>query len=188
VTILGRGDLAPPRRRRSRAGVIVALLVLAALGAGGYFGWRELRGSSSSTATLTPICTTPTPSPSPAAATGVTIVLRNGTPQVGLAHRLADLLKSRGFKVVSVGNTKSPVTGVAVVLYPDGQQAAALAVAEQFPGATIVPAPAAVSGRVELEIGADYRSLATTAQVAAARARDQAAAAPRPPVCTTPSP
>lgn len=188
MTILGRGDLAPPRRHRRRTGVLIGVLAVALLGAGGYFGWRQLHSSGSSKATLAPICTTPTPSPSPVAASAVTIVLRNGTPQVGLAHRLADLLKGRGFKVASVGNTHSAVPGVAVVRYPPGQEGAAVAVAEQFPGATLSPNPAGVSGRVELDIGAGYRSLATTAQAAAARAHDQAAATPPPPICTTPSP
>jgi hypothetical protein len=187
VTILGRGDLSPPRHHRSRTGLLIGVLAVALLGAGGYFGWRELHGSGSSKATLIPICTTPSPSPSPVAASAVTIVLRNGTPQVGLAHRLADLLEGRGFKVASVGNTRTPVTGVAVVLYPPGQEGAALAVAEQFPGVTLTPDPTGASGRVQLEIGSGYRSLATAAQVAAAHARDQAAASPPPPVCTTPN-
>ena len=189
MTILGRGDLSPRRRHRSYGRVVLVLLLVAALGAGGYMAWRQLRGKGSSKATLSPICTTPTASPSPASATSVKVRILNATPQVGLAHRLGDLFTARGFTVVGVGNTAATGTGVATVGYPPGQLAGALAVAEQVPGAVV---SAGVSSRkpvvIELDIGPDFRNLATPAQLAAARAHDEAAASPQPPVCTTPSP
>ena len=168
---------------------MLAVLVVAALGAGGYFAWRELRGSGSNPATLPPVCTTPSPSASPAPPAAVKVRVLNATPQVGLAHRLADLLKKRGFTIIGVGNTAAGGSGSATVGYPPGQLAAAVAVAEQVPAAVV---SAGVSSRkpavVELVIGPDFRNLATPEQVAAARARDEAAASPRPPVCTTPTP
>jgi hypothetical protein len=188
VTILGRGDLSPPRRPRRAGRIVAAGLVTALVAGAAYVGWRELRGNSAShPATLTAICTTPTPQPSPAAPRQVRLAIRNGTVTVGLAHQLADALKARGFTIVTVGNAPAPVSGVATVRYPAGGLAAARAVAEQIRGATLTPAPAIPKGRVQLDIGTGFRVLAPPAQVAAAHQADVAAAAPKRPECSTPT-
>lgn len=181
MTILGRGDLSPPRRygRRGRRWLAVAA-VLVVLGAIAWFAWREWHGGSSHAAGPPRPCVTPSVPPSPAAPAAVTVAVVNSTQHVGLAHQVAGQLRSRGFHVGHVGNTKPLLSGVATVTYAAGLQAQALSVAEQVTGATV--SPGATSG-VTLEIGADFRSLADPAAVASAHAHDAAAASPRPPVC-----
>jgi acetolactate synthase regulatory subunit len=186
VTILGRGDLAPPRRYRRRRGrrLGLALLLLVVLGAGGWFAWTHLR-SDGKPATLrahTP-CPTPSASPAPLAPSAVTMRLLNGTARVGLAHRLAAVMRRRGFHVVRVGNTTSQVAGASIVYYGAGQLAAATTVAEHVPGATLMQQSRA---GVELDIGSDFVHLATPTQVAAAKARDLTAASPSPAPCARP--
>ena len=181
MTILGRGDLSPPRRSRRRRGPVVAvLLVLALLGVGAWFGWRAVRGSHSA-AKAPRTCVTPTPSPSPPAPAGFVLAVLNSTDRQGLAHQIATGLHGRGFRIGHVGNTTPAVAGVAQVLYGPGLQAAALTVAEQVPGATT-----AASSRpgVSLVIGSGFTGLAAPAAAASARAQDLTAASPRPPVCT----
>ena len=154
------------------------LLVLAAAG---WFAWHEWHGSGSShqVGPARP-CVTPSVPPSPAADTQVTLAVLNTTDRVGLAHDVARQLRGRGFHVGRVGNTTPLIAGTATVTYARGQQPAALAVAEQVPGATLT---AADTGGVTLRLGSGFRSLADPAAVAAARAHDTAAASPRPPVC-----
>jgi hypothetical protein len=177
--------------------VALVVVVVALLGGGGYLGWRAFAGDSTSPAAeAPPACTTPSPEPSPRAAGEVTLIVLNATPRVGLAHIVAEALRARGFRLGRVGNTTTPVTGVAAVAYPPGMLAAAKTVAEQIPGATLHAAAASVTqsgaqsvaGRIEVDLGPAFRRLATPAQVASARAVDLAAAAPSPPVCPTRTP
>jgi hypothetical protein len=184
VTILGRGDLSPPRRSRSRQGrrgpVLALLLVLALLAVGGWFGWRTMRGSAKA-ARPPRTCVTPTPSASPPAAAGFVLTVLNSTDRQGLAHQIATALHGRGFRIGHVGNTTPAVAGSAQVVYGTGLQAAALTVAEQVPGAT--PTASTRPG-IALVIGTGFKGLAAPAAAAAARAHDLTAASPRPPVCT----
>ena len=113
----------------------------------------------------------------------MTVAVLNATAKVGLAHQVAAALRTRGLRVGKVGNTKAAVTGVAVVNYGPQLQAAAITVAEQVPGATLVPA---ATGGVTLQLGPGFTALATPADVTAAHARNLASASPRPVVCTTP--
>lgn len=184
MTVLGRGDLSPPRRSRSgRTRVVATILVLAVLGVGGWFGWRAWHGSGRKPSAAPRTCTTPTPSPSPAVPAAFVLAVLNSTPHQGLAHHVAAVLKSRGLRIGHVGNTKPAVAGTAEVRYGSGLQTAAVTVAEQVPGAVMVASPA---GGIALVLGTAFRDLATPAAVAAGHAHDLAAASPRPPVCTTP--
>jgi hypothetical protein len=188
VTILGRGDLAPPRRgRRRRATPYVAALVLLVLvAAGGWYGWRAWHGSTSTTKQPSVVCVTPAASPSPAATKAVKVDVLNGTTRVGLAHIIAGQLTLRGFAVVKVGNGRA-LTGPPRVTYSPGELALALTLAEQVPGATLYELSTQPPGTVELDIGSGFRRLATPNEVSAARARDVSAAVPSPAVCSTPS-
>lgn len=186
MTILGRGDLAPRRRgRRRKAPYVVAVLVLAAAAAGGWFGWRGWHADKPAKPQAVVVCQTPSPSPSPAAAKGVKVAVLNGTTRVGLAHTIAGQLTLRGFAVVKVGNGR-PTAGPPRVIYAPGDAALGTALAEQVAGAQLAELSSQTSGVVALDIGSGFRGLATPAQAAAARARDLAAAAPSPAVCTTP--
>jgi len=184
MTILGRGDLSPPRRHhRSRSRVVTTVLVVVVLAVAGYFGWRTVRGSGSKKIAAPPVCVTPTPSPSPAAPAQFVLGVLNSTPRQGMAHQVAAALKARGFRIGAVGNTTPIVSGSAVVDYGAGLATAAVAVAEQVPGATTaqVPRPG-----ITLVLGSGFRGLATLSAVATARTHDVGAASPRPPVCRTP--
>lgn len=184
MTILGRGDLSPPRRRhRNRARAVTALLVVVVLAVVGYFGWRTMRGPGRRAATPPRSCVTPNPGPTPDAPSDVVVAVLNSTPRQGLAHQLADALRARGFRIGRVGNTTPVVAGAGQVRFGPGQQSAALAVAEQVPGAVMTPAPGA---GVSLVLGSGFRSLAPAEAAAAARQRDLAAASASPPVCSSP--
>src|SRR5438270_909831 len=103
VTILGRGDLSPRRRSRHGGRFMATVLVAALVAGAAYVGWRELRGHGGSAgAAVTPTCTTPTPEPPPLPPRQVKVAIRNGTATVGLAHKIADALKARGFTVTTV--------------------------------------------------------------------------------------
>lgn len=187
MTILGRGDLAPPRRGSGRrTPYVVAVVVLALVGAGGWFGWHAWK-SSHDTHQVTPqvVCVTPTPSASPASVAKVKVRVLNATATVGLAHAVARELGKRGFTIVSVGNTPQTY-GRSRVTYSPGEIALALAVAEQVPGAQLYELSTEPPGDIELDLASDFHHLATLAQAKAARARDLAAA-PSPARCSTPS-
>lgn len=184
MTILGRGDLSPPRRSRKRGPVLATVLVAGLVAAAAWFGWHAWRGhGSGGKAAAVRTCVTPTPAPSPAQPGQVTVGVLNATDKVGLAHQVAAALRTQGFRVGKVGNTKAAVTGVASITYGPTDRAAAIALAEHVPGATLVPAP---SGGVTLSIGPAFTALATPTDVSAARTRDLASASPRPAVCTSP--
>jgi hypothetical protein len=159
------------------------LLLVAALAAGGWYAWKHYIQDDSDTVSTQPTpCVTPSHPPAPAALASVRLQVLNGTKRVGLAHRIAHQLRQRGATVTRVGNTKSKVA-TTVVMHGPQAAAAALAVREQL----AAPAKLAVAnGPVALRIGPDFRGLATTADAAAARQHDVAAAAPSPPPCASP--
>jgi hypothetical protein len=183
MTILGRGDLSPPRRHgRRRTPVLAIVLLVAALAVGGWLGWRAWRGSDASSAQRVHVCVTPTAAPSPPDPSAVRVAVLNTTEKVGLAHKVADELKSRGFRIGHIGNVKAAVAGAAVVLYPPNAAAEAMTVAEHVPSAVVQSGSVTT---VTLQIGPGFRNLAAPADVAAAHERDLAAASPRPAVCSS---
>lgn len=185
MTILGRGDLAPPRRSRRRRWPR-ALLVLVVLGALGYGAWyaydRWIQDDDATVDVATP-CVTPSHPPAPAAAKDVTLWVLNGTKKVGLAHDVAKALRARGFRVTKVANAASRAAETQVA-FATGDRSAALTVAEQLPD----PAGAMTDGtakQLTLVIGADYHGLASPAEASAHHDADARAATPTPPPCAT---
>jgi hypothetical protein len=162
--------------------VLLILLLVAALAAGGWYVWTTYVDDDSDTLRTgaTP-CQTPTHPPAPAALKSVRLQVLNGTKRVGLAHKVARQFERRGAHVGRVGNTTKKVTATVVTHGPDST-AAAIAVREQLAApAKLAPA----DGPVALRIGPDYKGLATPAAAAKARERDVAAANPPPPACAS---
>jgi hypothetical protein len=184
VTILGRGDLSPPRRygrRRGRWRFLLVIVLIAAAAVGGWYAWKHFRDDDASVSTASTPCVTPSHPPAPAELKTVRVQVLNGTKRVGLAHRVAQQLKHRGAKVGRIGNTTKKVT-VTVITHPSDQTAAAIAVREQL----AAPAKLVVAkGAVALRIGPDFKGLASPADVTAAHKRDVAAANPSPPACAS---
>jgi hypothetical protein len=186
VTILGRGDLAPPRRYRRRRWprLLLVLVVLAAAAAGAWYGYdRWIADDATDTDTLATPCVTPTRPPGPAEAGDVRLRVLNGTKRVGLAHDVAKELRKRGFEVTRVGNSKHRATHT-VVSFAPADRPAALALAEQLPEPSKALAEEA-GAELALVIGADFTDLADARRAAANRAADLAAASPSPPPCAS---
>jgi hypothetical protein len=154
--------------------VLIALIVLVAVGAGAYglVLWLQRDDESSDAATSAPtsVCRTPTLAspktlPSPDA---VTVAVANGTNQSGLAVTTADQLVARGFTVSDIGNTAQPVKkGVALVRYTEPNLDAAITVASYLPGselAEVQKGPDAVS----LWLGPDFDGVASSGDADAA--------------------
>src|SRR4051794_12516948 len=101
MTIPGRGDLAPRRRssygRRQRRWprVLLTLVVIAALAAGGYFGWRALSDDDKATVATGSPCPTQTSTPTPTRQPPVTAKVLNGSLKAGLAKKVAKTLHQR---------------------------------------------------------------------------------------------
>ncbi|HWA66788.1 MAG TPA: LytR C-terminal domain-containing protein [Mycobacteriales bacterium] len=160
MTILGRGDLSPRRKRRNwrrRSAVLVAIVVVAG---GGYFGYRQVFGDSTSAPKALPPC------PAPTQSTPVTeqakLVVKNATLTTGLAGDVAKQLRRRDFKIASVGNTLFRGKGVATIDYSADLSEWAQLLAAQFDGATLDE----VTGNnvLEVDIGPRFRDLVPLAQ------------------------
>lgn len=154
-------------------GVVGALLL--AVGTGGFWVTRD---------PVHPVAAAcPTASPTPAAVLPepgqVRVVVLNGTPRVGLAKVVAEQLAARGFVVVRQDNYPSAQPGASVVTYAPGAADAATVLAREVAGARVSATGTAPAGTVQVVLGADFRRLATRAEVAAAAAR---------PLITTASP
>jgi hypothetical protein len=180
VSILGRGDLVP-RRRRGRVSWSVVVGVLVLLAAAGYAGdrylWPHLH---SSTPTAAPAnCPKAGPVPRLPAARQVSLRVRNSTVREGLASGVASALDHRGFHVRGVGNTSAKVTGTATVRYSADRAEQAKALATQISH----PAMVQVSGKgvLDLDLGPRWHALAS---VKAARAAERAARKPASPAPT----
>jgi hypothetical protein len=171
MTILGRGDLSPPRRyrpgaRRRWPRLLLTLVVLAALAAGGWFGWQRWhddRHGGGPAAVLRP-CVTPTTPPAATSVAGPAVNVLNGSLRSGLAARVArGMHRSFHVAIGRVGNAPRFMRGSSSVRYPTKLSGQANAVA-----AMIVPAPrlvvAAAASRVELDIGTAYQRLATVTE------------------------
>jgi hypothetical protein len=89
---------------------------------------------------------------------GVTVQVLNGVWVTGLAHRVADQVRTAGYDVVAA-KTALGSYSVSRVYYTDGHRADAEAFKDRFPAfAMVEPAPANLSRRVALHavIGKDY--------------------------------
>jgi hypothetical protein len=154
---------------------VVGILVLVAA-AGGYAGYGQLAGPSSSVAAVHVPC--PSPSPSVAVAQQARLAVRNATLQTGLAARVARHLRSRHFSIGSIGNTLFRGKGVATVKFSADRLQAAQLVAAQFAGATMVRVPG--SGVLELDIGPRFRGLVPLGRSQAAERAILGTSSPRP--------
>jgi hypothetical protein len=182
VTIPGRGDLSPRRKHRDwrqRSAVIAVVLVVAAVGYGGY---RLFGGGSSSAPTVQALC--PSTTPQPPTAQQARLVVRNATLQTGLAAEVAHELKQRNFRIGKVGNTLFRGKDVATVQYSADRLQAAQLVAAQFDGATLTQVDG--SRILEVDIGPKYRALVPVAAAQAAERSILGTSSPSP--TATPSP
>ncbi len=162
---------------------MLAVVVLAAIAAGGYY----LLTSSGDGAKPRPSCGSVAPSSLPArplTPAGVHLRVLNGTGRTGLAKTTGALLQARGFPVDAVGNTR-PASGIPVLRYGPGGRPAAELVALHLTSAALVSDPR-VRGRVDLVLGSGFTRLRTPAEVTAATkaGKARAASSPRPsPTC-----
>jgi len=164
MTILGRGDLSPPRRHhrgRRWPRVLLVVVLVAALGAAGYYGWHRWRDDNASVAATLPPCPTPTPTPSLAPIADAKVAVLNASLKVGLAARVAKDLRGRfSINVTKVANAPRFDDGPSVVRYPP-----AFAAQSQLLAAMLVPAPrlraAADLTRLEIDLGTSFRRVAT---------------------------
>lgn len=158
MTILGRGDLVPRRRRHRPVRWLAGLVVIAVAAAGGYAGYRHWHHRSPHRVASTRPCqghpaVVPTPQPS-----DVRVAVRNATLRTGLASRVAHALRQRQVHVVSIGNTPLRGKGVATVRYTADRRSQAEVLAAQIRGATMAPEPG--HGRLELDLGPRFHGLA----------------------------
>jgi hypothetical protein len=170
---------------------VVGGLVLLLLAAGGYAAVLGLTGGGSKPKVLSlPVCALPTVLPTPSTvlpAGSVRVTVKNATLRTGLARTVANELKNRGFHIATVGNTLTMMqSGVATVRYGGAaHRLGALDVAAQIPGATVV---AAKTGAIELDLGPDFKHLATQRDAHIAYVRSLPAPTPTPTPTPTTSP
>jgi hypothetical protein len=184
MTIPGRGDLSPRRRsgygrhRRRWPRVLLVLTVIAALGAGGYFGWRRWHNDDSSAPTAFSPCTTPTAVASPTPPPAVVARVLNGSLKSGLGARIGHTLHDRfGVAVTKVGNAPRFLHGASLVRYPAGDDRPARTLAAMVvPNAT--PKVDTRLRRIELDVGTAFRRVATTAEFRRAAATPSSTPAP----------
>src|SRR5829696_1403968 len=121
------------------------------------------RPTTTTRATTTTTTTAPPTTERPTGTTlrpagGVTVQVLNGVWVTGLAHRVADQVRTAGYDVVAA-KTALGSYSVSRVYYTDGHRADAEAFKDRFPAFAVVePAPANLSRRVALHavIGKDY--------------------------------
>jgi hypothetical protein len=95
--------------------------------------------------------------PTPAS---VTVTVLNGAGRDRLATQVTGQLKSRGFKVGTPGTT-SALTGVGEIRFGPTGRAGATLLSYHLPGAKLTPGNR-TDAKVDVVLGAGYRSLATT--------------------------
>ena len=185
------GDLVPARhrryggsygrRRRRRNRWLIALgLLLAAAGGGAWYAQQDEATTATSVSTLPTCAPSPSPTPTPTQArsvpavalppaTAVVLSVLNGTNRDLLAKHVADALASQGFHVSGQANARTSVVGASQVVYGPGASLKARTVSSWVPGSTVVPAPKARPGSVQVVLGSSFTRLATPAEAAAAR-------------------
>ena len=161
-------------RTRRPLPALICLLALTLLTA--LVWWRVLTRDSGTAASTKCPTSTVTPLPQPAS---VSLLVFNGTQRNGLAKTTAAALQKLGFAINGYQNDTKPVTGVAEIRFsPDDSQQATL-LSYYVPGAKLVPLDATTSNRLILSLGAQYKSLATPAQVSSAMASAHVTLAPK---------
>jgi hypothetical protein len=166
-----RGVGARSGRQRGWARRLVAVvLVLAVLGAAGWYLWQYAnRGSTDVREQAAPSCPAPSPTPAVVPAGEVKLNVYNSTDRRGLAARVADQMERRGFRVRKVDNdpAKRQVTGPAEVRHSEAGADAARTVAAQVGTVVIVP-DQRPGASVDLVLGAAFTGLLPEAEAEAA--------------------
>ena len=181
MTILGRGDLSPPRRHRSWGRLVLVVVVLAVLVGAGYVGYvRFIRSSSAAGSTTTGLSRCPKHVARGPYAAPHTLRVRvlNASLQTGLAARVRSSLRHRGFRVVQIGNAPRVGRYVASVSYSPDQKLGSATLAAQVLRATTRVVPG--RGVLELELGLKYRHMRASKAATALARRTEASAAPTP--------
>src|SRR6266704_6356711 len=90
----------------------------------------------------------------------ISVVVMNGSASFGLQDTVAATLQQYGFKVPRTGTTGSQAASQTVIRYHAGQEAEALLLSKDVPGAALAqvsgPAEAIGAGHITLLLGADY--------------------------------
>jgi LytR cell envelope-related transcriptional attenuator len=114
--------------------------------------------TTTTTTTAPPTTTTRATEPTLRPARGVTVQVLNGVWVAGLAHRVADRVRTAGYDVVAA-RTALGSYSASRIYYTGGHRRDAEAFRARFPAFTVIePAPANLSRRVALHvvIGEDY--------------------------------
>lgn len=160
-------------QKKSNAGIwvaLVVLLLLAGLGAGGYYFYTTKNAQSATEAEeasqIIEAPTEPTATPTPAVNRAEwTIDVQNGTSTAGLAKKVADELKALGYNVGKVGNAAENVdTSELHVTSSDETKAGALLGDFKTYGVDQVTGDLkkTASDSAQLIIGANYTGAGTT--------------------------
>jgi LCP family protein required for cell wall assembly len=95
----------------------------------------------------------------------VSVVVMNGSTSFGVQDTVGATLQQYGFKVPRTGATSSQHASQTVIRYHAGQEAEALLLAKDVPGAALVqmhgPAEPIGTGHITLLLGADYGTTVT---------------------------
>lgn len=145
-------------------------LLVAALSVAGLFAVAVFTGAVSApfsrgfstpepdAGSATPIAPCPPDGTLPVPYGSIQVNVLNGTKRAGLATETAGALASRGFVVVSTGNSPGSVTGAARVNFGAAGVGAAYTLAAQVEGAVLV-LDARTDGTVDLAVGTDFTAL-----------------------------
>jgi LCP family protein required for cell wall assembly len=102
----------------------------------------------------------------------ISVVVMNGTSSFGLQDTVGSALQQYGFKVPHTRTASSQTVSRTVIRYHAGQEAEALLVAKDLPGASLSqmsgPAEAIGAGHLTLLLGSDYGTAVTMGPAAAA--------------------
>ncbi|WP_063054644.1 LCP family protein [Nocardia salmonicida] len=111
--------------------------------------------------TAPPVSSTPTPPPTTPPAlnavlpSSVSLLVSNGSGQIGAANRAATKLGNQGFSIYTTGNYAEGTAPNSKVRFGPGQEAEAATVASSVPGASLEEA-SDLGGLIEVVLGADF--------------------------------
>lgn len=134
--------------------------------------FASLTSPSAGGSSAAPASTGPTASPG-----SVSVSVLNGSGRTGAAAAGANALTSAGFKASAGGNASH--TATTTVRFHAGDDAAARAVADHVPGATVTADSSVRAGTVQLVIGTDYNGVGKPVTTQAAPASSGYAAPQR---------